>query len=139
MIRHTFYIWEHSWTFRAYFAINGYWANEILGHLWRIGADMDVMRSANKNLRSGQLNTGLTYTSRANRETVMVVALASSGAEFFNSFCHELKHAEEHIGDVIGIDPKSEQAAYFRGGLAREMYPHVRHLLCDCCRRKLRQ
>lgn len=138
MIRHTFVIWEHSWTVRTYFAVTGYWADEILGHLFRLGADMDTMRSAAKNLRSGQLNTGLTYTSPWSRETVMVVALSSSGAEFFNSLLHEMKHLEEQIGQVIGIDPKSEQAAYFRGGVAREVFPHIRHLLCDCCRKKLK-
>ena len=138
MIRHTFVIWEHSWTVRTYFAVTGYWADEILGHLFRLGADMDTMRSAAKNLRRGQFNTGLTYTSPWNRETVMVVALASSGAEFFNSLLHEMKHLEEQIGQVIGIDPKSEQAAYFRGGVAREVFPHIRHLLCDCCRKKLK-
>ena len=138
MIRHTFVIWEHDWIVRAYFAVNGYWADEILGHLQRIGADMDTMRSAARNLRSGQLNTGLTYTSPWNRETIMVVARASSGAEFFNSLLHEMKHLEEQIGSARGIDPKSEEAAYFRGGGAREIYPHIRHLLCDCCRKKVK-
>lgn len=137
MIRHDFVIWEHNWIVRTYFAVSCYYADEILGRLQNISADMDTMRSANRNLRSCSLNTGLTYTSPWHRETIMVVALASTPAEFFNSLLHELKHVEEQIGECLGIDQKSEEAAYLRGGIARELFPHIAPLLCESCRRKV--
>ena len=137
MIKHDFIIWDYKWTVRCYFAVSCYYADEILGHLWRIGADMDTMRLANKNLRACSLDTGITYTSRWNRETIMVVALTSSSAEFFNSLLHELKHVEDQIGEAIDLDQKSEEAAYLRGDLAREIFPKIKHLLCEHCRSEL--
>ena len=62
---------------------------------------------------------------------------ASTPAEFFNSLLHELKHVEEQIGECLGIDQKSEEAAYLRGGIARELFPHIAPLLCVSCRKKI--
>lgn len=137
MIRYDFVIWEHNWIVRTYFAVSCYYADEILGRLQNIGADAEIMRSANRNLRACTLDTGLTYTSPWHRETIMVVGLTSSPEEFFNSFLHELKHLEEQIGEAIGIDQKSEEAAYFRGGVARELFPYISSMLCEHCRKKV--
>lgn len=137
MIKHLFHIWQHDWLVKAYINTTSDDAEEILDELRSIGADMDTMRVAYKNLRNGLPNTGLTYTSPLYRETVIVVSYATSAEEFFNSFIHELCHAKTHICDYLGIDLASEQAAYFIGGLSRDLFPNVKHLLCDCCRHKL--
>lgn len=137
MIRHMFHIWQHEWIVKTYIDTTADDADEIIDELHSIGADMDTMRLAYRNLRGGLLNTGLTYTSPYNRETVMVVGRTTNAEEFFNSLVHEMCHAKTHICDYIGIDLKSEQASYFIGGLARDIFPHVKHFLCDCCHRKI--
>lgn len=137
MIRHSFYIWQHDWFVKAYIDTTKEDSDEILDELTSIGADMDTMREAYRNLRGGLPNTGLTYTSPWNRMTVLVVSRTTNADEFFNSFIHELCHAKTHICQYQGIDLSSEEAAYFIGGLARDLFPHVKHLLCDCCRHKL--
>lgn len=137
MIRHVFIIWQHDWLVKAYFNTDVSNAEEILEELWSIGADMDTMRKAYRNLYGGLLNTGLTYTSGWYRETVLVVSKTTSALEFINSLVHEMNHAKTHICDIEGIDLKSEQASYFIGGLARDIFPHVKHLMCDCCRHKV--
>lgn len=136
MIRHTFEVPQHHWTFRVYIALTEYWADEILGHLWRLGANPDVMRTANANLRSGQLNGGLTYASLGERETLLVVGKTSTAAELFNSVVHELDHAALFTFRFLGITPGTEEAAYFKGGLAREIFPIVEPYMCTCCRAK---
>ena len=85
MKTHVFYIEQHDWIVKAYIDTTSEDADLILDELMSIGADMDVMRMAYKNLRSGKLNTGLTYASPWNRETVIVVSRASSAEEYFNS------------------------------------------------------
>lgn len=137
MITHVFIIWQHNWLVKAYINSDESDADLILGELWSVGADMDTMRLAVKNLRSSKKNMGLTYTSGWHRTTIMVVSESTSAEEFFNSLVHEMCHAKTHICDCLGIDLKSEEASYFIGGLARDMFPHVKHLLCESCREKI--
>lgn len=137
MIRHTFRIPQHDWTFRVYIAVNGYWTGEIVRHLWRLGASDDTLRSATANLSSGRLNNGLTYASAKDRETLMVVAKTTTAAEMFNSVIHELDHAAMFTFPILGITPGTEDAAYFKGGVARQIFPLVQPYLCECCRRKI--
>lgn len=137
MITHVFHIWQHNWLVKAYINSDDSDANLILEELLSVGADMDTMRSAFRNLRGGQKNTGLTYTSPWYRTTILVVSQSTSAAEFFNSLVHEISHAKTHICEYLGIDLTSEEASYFSGGLARDLFPRVKHLLCESCRNKI--
>ena len=137
MKTHTFYIAQHNWLVKTYIDTTSKDADVILAELESLGADMDVMRKAYDNLRSGGLNTGLTYASPWNRETVIVVSRATSAEEYFNSIVHEIAHAGVYTCDALGIELKSEEAAYFQGGLARDIYPCIKGFLCECCRRKV--
>lgn len=137
MITHVFHIWQHDWLVKAYINSDVSDADLILGELLSVGADMDTMRLAFHNLRGGKKNTGLTYTSLWYRTTILVVSQSTSAEEFFNSLVHEISHAKTHICEYLGIDLTSEEASYFSGGLARDLFPHVKHLLCESCRNKI--
>lgn len=134
MIRHSFYIEQHKWRVTTFFEVKDEDAGEVLWHLQRTHASLEHMKATAINLMSGRPNNGVTHTSLQDRETIMVVGKATSGAEFFNSLLHEIKHLEEQTSDALEIDSRSEQAAYFRGGVAREIYPYIRTLLCGCNR-----
>lgn len=134
MIRHVFAIPQHRWTFRVYIATDCRWAPEILGHLERLGAPGGILRSAEANMACSLVNNGLTYASPEARETLMVVGRTTSAAELFNSLVHELDHATLFTFPHLGITPGTEQAAYFKGGLARELFPIIQPFLCDHCR-----
>lgn len=137
MKTHVFYIEQHDWLFKAYIDTTSEDADVILDELRSIGANMDVMRMAYKNLNSGEKNTGLTYASPWNRETIIVVSRATSAKEYFNSIVHEIAHAGVYTCDALGIDLKSEQAAYFQGGLARDLFHCIKDFLCECCQHKI--
>lgn len=136
MIRHVFHIEQHRWTFRIYVAMDCFWAGEIIRHLWRLGASDDILIEAARNMQCGRLNNGLTYASPEARETLVVVGLTTTPAELFNSVVHEIDHAGEFTFPLVGITPGTEEAAYFKGGIAREIFPLIQPYLCDCCRRK---
>ena len=136
MITKTFYIPQHDWTFRVYVAMSCYWTGEIIRHLWRLGASDDILIEAARNMQCGRLNNGLTYASPEARETLVVVGLTTTPAELFNSVVHEIDHAGEFTFPLVGITPGTEEAAYFKGGIAREIFPLIQPYLCDCCRRK---
>ncbi len=139
MIRHVFAVPEHRWAFRVYIATDCAWNAEILGHLERLGAPAWIIESSAANMACGLMNAGLTYASPEERETLMVVGQTTTAAELFNSVVHELDHATLFTFPLVGITPGTEQAAYFKGGLAREIFPLIQPFLCDHCRHEIRK
>lgn len=136
MIRQRIYLDNYDILVHAYYATTQYYVEEILDRLYEIGCRGDNLSRAEENLALGELNTGLTYYSPRHREAVMVVALTSSAAEFFNSLMHELSHLTAYIAKDNGLSFTGEEIAYLEGDLAREIFPAVRKLFCDCCRHK---
>ena len=136
MIKQTIHIDRIGWLVHAYFHKTRYDVDEIMERLWDLQCSSDVAQKAFNNLISDSLNMGLCYSNYHTKESVLVVGKASSADEFFNSIVHELSHLQGHICDVIGIDPKGEEIAYYMGDLSRDIYPSISHLLCDCCRNK---
>ena len=104
MITHVFHIHQHDWLVKAYINSDDSDADLILGDLLSVGADMDTMRDAFRNLREWKVNTGLTYTSRWHRTTIMVVSKTTSAKEFFNTLVHEISHAKTHICEYLGME-----------------------------------
>ena len=138
MIRQEFYIEEYDWHVRIYYAVTTYWASRILSDMERIGCRGKGLVKAWRNLRSGDLNTGLTYSNFQTGETVMVISLTSSPEEFLNSWEHEKKHLARHIEQAYGIDPFGEEAAYMEGTIAQKMFPVAKRFICEHCREGMR-
>lgn len=136
MIRQLIYLPKYQWRITAYYSVSCYWTREIMEELYRLGAGEDVLKSAYRNIASCSLDTGLCFSNGSMRESLLVIAKTSSAAEFFNSFEHEFQHLKGHISTTLGFDPNGEEVAYMSGELAREIFPKIRHLLCDCCRHK---
>lgn len=79
------------------------------------------MRKAEKLLKSKRYNKGLTYTKPRLRETIIVISESTDIGEFFNTFAHEIDHAEKHIAKALDFSPYSERASYLVGEIVREM------------------
>lgn len=97
----------------------------------------DKAKRAYENLSSGQLNTGLCFANPELREAVIVVAKASEPSEFINSVSHENHHLASYVAKQFGLDPTGESVAFFAGELMKEQFPYIKHLMCDCCRKKI--
>lgn len=136
MIRQRIYIDDYDILVHAYYATTQYYVEEILSKLHDVGCHGYNLIRAEENLMYGALNTGLTYYSPQFREAVMVIALTSSAKEFFDSLMHELSHLTAYIAKDNGLSFTGEAIAYLEGDLAKEIFPKVQPLLCDCCRRK---
>lgn len=133
MIRQTIILPEYDdWEIYAYYAVSGYYVDEIMERLWQIGLDSSQAKRAFENLSSGDVDTGLCYSNYAQKRSVMVVGQASSPAEFFNSLTHEVRHLTSHIGNAFGLKDTGEPIAYLSGEISREIYPRICHLLCNC-------
>lgn len=81
------------------------------------------------------LDTGLTYSNIQRRETVMVIALASSPAEFLNSFVHELRHMGDHILKGMEYTVGGEDIAYLTGNLCGELWEDIHPFICCKCKK----
>jgi hypothetical protein len=104
--------------------------------LFYAGIDGSKAKQAYENLSSGNLNSGLCYSNYNNRESVIVISKTSSASELFNSCIHEFAHLAAHIAKADGLDNAGEHVAYCVGDLARDVWGHIGHLFCDCCKKK---
>ena len=126
---------HEGWVVHAYYAVTTYHVDDIMQTLWMADIDATSAKNAWLNLSKSEVNTGLCYSNYHNKETVLVIAKASSAAEMLNSLAHECGHCCIHIATALGIDYRSEEFCYLLGELCREMYPKVKNLLCDDCRK----
>ena len=139
MIVQDFHLKRYKWHVRVYYAVHRYWTGDIVRDLRDAGCRGRQLRTAWESLRRGELNTGITYSNFGRRETVMVISLTSTAAEFLNSWMHEMQHLCRHVAAAFGIDPYGEEAAYLAGDVGQRMFPAARRFLCDCCRGKMQE
>ena len=132
MIRQQFDISKYDWKVEVYYAVDTYYTDEIMGRLYDIGCRGEDLKTAYENLSAGKPDTGLTYSNYGTRQTVMVIGITSSAAQFQNSYDHERKHLEAHIAAALGIDPWGEEICYLSGEIGQLMFEKARLMLCDC-------
>lgn len=107
----------------------------ILNQVELLQADTDIMGRIEKNLKADNLDTGFTYSNPLMRESVVVVGRASSGAEFLNSYTHELRHLADDIAKEQGYQDSGELVAYLTGDISTKVADIVCALSCDHCRK----
>lgn len=136
MIRAKIYVERYDWVVDVYVSVTHYACAEILANMRAIGCDGATLRRAGRKLSSGEINGGLTYTNHRARRSVMVTSLAESAAQQFNTITHEIAHVCAHIASAEGIDMASEKFAYLVGDFSMMLFPKVKRLLCECCKKK---
>ncbi len=137
MIEQDIYLPEYDWHCKVFYSVTTYWVEDILGELQRIGCAGYSLKRAERNLKAGRLNTGLTYSNQKRGETVMVIAKTSTPEEFAHSYDHEKGHLAKHIALAYDIDPYGEEFQYMSGDIAKKMFPIAKKFMCKCCRKKL--
>ena len=137
MIVQDFYIRQYDWHVRVYYAVTKYYTDKIIHDLQSIGCSGEDLHRAYVNLSKGDLNTGLTYSNPKIGETVMVIGLTNTPAQFQNSFDHEKGHLCRHISKAYRIDPYSEEEQYLSGEIGMKMFPVAKKFLCEHCRSEL--
>ena len=123
-----------GWRCFFFFAVDSYWIEEILLKMSELEAPPSILERARKKMREDKMDTGFTYSSYATKQSVVVIGKQSSGAEFLNSFCHELRHLTDDIASVLDYPMKGEKVAYLTGDIALEVADIVCMMCCDRCR-----
>lgn len=124
-----------QWTCDLYVSIDGYWIDEILEVFSSLDAPADVTRRIERNMLRNELDSGFTFSNPDLRRSVMVIGKPSSGAEFLNSFTHELRHLVDDIAMVDRMPTSGEGVAYLTGDTAMLAADIVCKMSCDHCRK----
>jgi hypothetical protein len=95
------------------------------------------MRKVERNMLCDKMDTGFTYTNPYRQRIVMVVGRSSSGAEFINSFVHELRHLADDFARANDIAIDGEPIAYFSGDMAYALADIACKLGCEYCREEV--
>lgn len=130
MIRQEFILDNYDWHITIYYAVHGYYVDEIIGELAEIGMKGRKLRRAYRNLTSGKINTGLTYVNNGN--AVCVIGKASCAAQYADSIQHEVMHLAKFIGRAERLNPYGEEVCYIGGEIARKMHPKSKLLTSEC-------
>lgn len=132
MIRQRFHIYVRGrkWNITAFYPVTRYHVNEIMDALYELNCNEDDLRSAYRNLTSGNVNNGLAFSNYFSRESVVIFAISISPAKYFNLITHELHHLAVHIAVSNSFDLQGEEVCYINGGIAEMMFPVVVYLLC---------
>ena len=137
MIVQNIYLEDWDWHVTVYYSVDSYYADEILEELESIGCSWSELVKAEDLLRSGQYNTGITYSNFKHRCSVVVIGLTTSAEEFQNTFDHEKGHLAMHICSALRIHPQGEEFQYLTGEIGQAMFKVAKRFLCDNCRKKL--
>lgn len=133
MKRFNVYLEGHDWLLRVYIGVDPVHYIAVINDLYDFGCDRDYMSRAELNIKTGHLDTGLTYSNKRERQSLIAINRASSAEEFLNSIVHEITHLAIHIADTEGIDPHSEELCYISGDIAQSIFPHCEQFLCCQC------
>lgn len=130
MIKQKFRLDRFDWEITIFYAVHGYYVEDIMHDLKRIGIRGKKLAKAEENLTSGEINSGLTYVN--NGEAVCVIGVASSAAQYMDSIVHEVMHLCKFIGKAEGLDPYGEEVCYIGGEIGRKMWPKSKLLTSEC-------
>lgn len=134
MRRVNFILPKYDWHVRVFMPVSSLNVTEIMAALNKAGISQKNLRSAYECVMKEEFNCGLTFSNPRDRQSVMVVGVASSVDEFYNTLQHEQTHLAMHIAEENGIDVGSEEFAYLVGDIARMIFPVAEPFLCEYCR-----
>lgn len=92
--------------------------NLVLNSLESIGCDGEHLRLAYKNMMSCEKDTGLTFSSKKERASVVVIYAGSTASEYLNTTMHEIAHLCAHISKSQKIRMSEEEFCKMFGDIA---------------------
>ena len=118
MIQQNLHIEEIGWSLRIFYCPKTASQRSVVLHcLYNAGCTGRNFRRAMTLISSGAVNTGLIFSNKSDRKTIIVVGLSSNVGEFINTLTHEINHFIEHVMETLHIQSGTEDEAYFTGEL----------------------
>lgn len=121
------------WVIDFIFVKKRYDVEGIAACLYDAGASHLVLEQAKDLMWMCDYNCGFTFSNPDRHRAVVVIGPATSGAEFQDTFVHEIHHLAVAIASELGIDLETETPAYIAGDSARALAEVVCELGCSQC------
>lgn len=129
------------WVVDFLFANGRYDIDGVLACLYDAGAPSWVMREAKDLMMNCNYDCGFTFSKQneyrfinsERHRAVVLIGPTSSGAEFLDTFVHEIHHLAVAIARELGVDLAGETPAYLAGDGARELADVICQLGCSRC------
>lgn len=119
------------WIVDFLFVTRKYDKEGVLAFLYELRAPRGVILRAEKIIDSGEENRAFTYTDQYLRRGVVVIGPTSSGAEFLDSFSHEIDHLADAIAESLGIKENKEGTSYITGDTTRALAEVICEMGCN--------
>lgn len=100
---------------------------EIIKTLMDIKCPIKYIQEALNNLKTCNLNIGLTYSNIKLKSSVIVINKTSSFSQLINTIAHEYFHLICHLSKTLEIEDE-EELAYLNGDLNMRSYNIIRNL-----------
>lgn len=137
MIIQEIYLPEYRWKVKVYYAVNQYYAEDILQELLKYNPTVKEYNKVMETMYNYEYNTGFTFTDYNQKQSLVIIGLTTSSAEFQNTFDHEKGHLAMHIAQYYNIDPYGEKFQYLTGDIGKKLFKVARKFLCTHCRKEL--
>lgn len=134
MILQELYLPKYNWSIKVYYAVDGYYSDEILEELLDYRPTVKEYNSVKDLMENYEYNTGFTFTDYHKRKSLIVIGLTTSPEEFQDTFDHEKGHLAVHIAKYYGIDPYEEKFQYLAGEIGKKLFPVAKKFMCKHCR-----
>lgn len=118
MIRQKVFISSADWRVEIFYDARPSDADFILDRLYGLGCAEKYLYKAERLLRSGVANEGLTYSNPYERRSLVVIGHTDDAFQFINSLSHEKQHIEQAICKADRLDPYGEDIAYISGDIS---------------------
>lgn len=126
-----------QWLVDFLFTDDVYDEEEVLTYLYFNEAPYDIMLEARDLMKEGYPNRGFTYYNPEFKYILVVSGPVSSGAEFIDTFVHEILHLAVGIATGEDMNLTGEYPAYVAGDTARELSDVLCYLGCVPGRNRL--
>lgn len=121
MIRQSVALYKCDWHVDIYYDVRPKNADVILDELWDLGCEQRYLYKAERLLKSGVANEGLTYSNPHERRSIVVIGHVSNPFELCNSLMHEIDHLQMAICHADGLYTDGEDAAYLMGDISEAL------------------
>ena len=129
---------DWDWHATIYYAVDSYYADEILEELAWIGCNSKELSKVGAQIRDNVHNTGFTYSNFQHRCSIVIIGLTTSAEQFQNTFDHEKGHLAMHVAEASDVDILGEEFQYLTGEIGQKMFRKAKRFLCDRCRYDLK-
>lgn len=135
MITQTFYMQDYDWSVKVFYNPTSQDLCSIVHSLKRVG--WESVSPETIEFLVGSKNTGLTYSNRVDRSSVLVLGGGDCPAEFINTLFHECAHLMSHICEYYELSPYGETVQYLLGNIGTQLFPVAKQFICEHCRAKV--